>query len=136
MRDQQGSGNMTIGERLDDFFTEWKEDASKVEMNKKIMLFTQTIDDLNSAIHDVFWIPKKDFGYCFYHHDGKGGFTNDIQFVVKAPFIMEETQMCMECAMRLYGGYKAHSTHGRRAIPIDPMLDYLNEIDPIPMGDE
>jgi len=85
------------------------------------MVFDQKIKSYDECIFEI--KPKKSF--CFYCY-----LAATIKYNVFNISFVEFLQICDKCASIYYGG--SIPKNRTEPIPHDPLLDYLNEIDPIP----
>lgn len=90
-------------------------------MPRKIIVFTERIDDYDERIIQI--KPKKSVcPYCYK--------IKEIQYKILNVVFPEPLQICDDCASLYYAGVTPF--FGTKPIPYDPLLDYLDEIDPIP----
>lgn len=88
---------------------------------RKIMVFDERIKSYDECIFQI--KPKQSF--CFYCF-----LLAIIKYKVFNHAFLHTLQICDNCAGIYYGG--TIPLNGTELIPHDPLLDYLNEIDPIP----
>jgi len=92
-------------------------------MARKIMVFDERI---NSYDESVLTHEPRD-GICDYCYKWKV-----IKFSVINHAFLHPLDMCDDCATKYHGGCEVRNHEGIIIeIPTDPLLDYLNEIDPI-----
>lgn len=94
----------------------------------KIMVFTQQIKDIGEE--DIIAVDLT--GDCTFCNKK----NVKIRLQIANPGIFTKDgfwqNACMDCSIKYYGDGDYESGHGLVHIPHDPLLDYLNEIDPIP----
>ena len=88
----------------------------------KIIVFEERIASYDEKIFEI--KPKKSFCFYCYH-------PAIIKYMVHNHAFLELLQMCDKCASLYYAGTIPYN--GTKPIPHDPLLDYLNEIDPNPI---
>jgi len=87
---------------------------------RKIMVFDERIKNYDEGIFEI--KPKKSFcSYCYH--------PAIIKYEVYNHAFIHFLQVCNTCASLYYGGVMP--VRGTELIPQDPLLGYLNEIDPI-----
>lgn len=86
---------------------------------RKIMVFDERIASYDEKIFEI--EPKESL--CFYCYKVK-----EIKYKVYNHAFIYTLQMCNDCASIYYGGGIPY--YSDKPIPIDPLLTYLNEIDP------
>ena len=86
---------------------------------RKIMVFDERISSYDEKIFEI--QPKQSL--CFYCYEFK-----KIKYGVYNHAFTAPLQMCDDCASIYYAGIIPY--FGINPIPHDPLLDYLNEIDP------
>jgi len=95
-------------------------------MTRKIIVFDERISSLDEDIWEV--TPKKNIcDFCGQYRETKYKIHN-LAFI-------NLLDLCDKCAILYYGGITPISgilNVEASKIPIDPLLDYLNKIDPIP----
>lgn len=94
----------------------------------KIMVFTERIKDWDI---EIIGTPKKKTMcfMCYQIKECKHSISDPVIFIGFQP-------ICDKCASYYYGDAEVRCfNRPNEIIPHDPLLDYLNEIDPIPEGD-
>ena len=89
-------------------------------MARKIMVFDERISSYDEKIFET--KPKESI--CFYCYKNK-----KIKYRIFNNIFLFPLQICDDCASIMYGGIVPYNSKNK--IPHDPLLDYLNEIDPI-----
>ena len=89
-------------------------------MAHKIIVFDERISNYDEKIFKI----KEKVSVCFYCYKLK-----PISHKIYNHAFMHTLQICDDCASLYYGGIIPY--YGTEEIPHDPLLDYLNEIDPI-----
>lgn len=92
-------------------------------MPRKVMVFDERIDSYNEYRY-----ARRPFStFCHYCYEYK-----ELRIGIHNPAFLYPLYICDDCAMIYYGGLEISGPNGEVfEIPVDPLLEYLNEIDPI-----